>query len=83
MTTTNSTPNYVDDFAQRMGLHVDRPDYQAAMDLINHARELHAFILDLTDHLVAEPSPEHTAERAKILKRAYALREQIERPQPQ
>jgi ribulose-5-phosphate 4-epimerase/fuculose-1-phosphate aldolase len=77
------TPNYVEHFAQHMGLHVDRPDYQAAMDLIAHTRELHAFILDLTDHLVSTtPTPDTTAAHFQILKRAYALRELIQPPHP-
>jgi len=78
------TPNYVDNFAQRMGLFVDRPDYQAAMDLIGHTRELHAFILDLTDHLVSvtPATPEAAAAHSQIVKRAYALREQIQPSHP-
>jgi hypothetical protein len=71
------TPERVELVARLMGPYGNFPEYRPAMELVEHVRDLQAFVLDMAAHMDSPPSPDKTAEHYQLRARLKALREQI------
>lgn len=61
------------------GPYSGQDTFKPAMDLIEHTKELRAFVLVLTDYLAMPgPTPEKIAEHYQMVRRANELRNKIQ-----
>lgn len=72
------TPDRLELVARLMGPYGNFPEYRPAMELVEHARDLQAFVLDLAAHHARPAGPEKTAEHYQLVRRCEALRQQID-----
>lgn len=72
------TPDRVELVARLMGPYGNFPEYRPAMELVEHVRDLQAFVLDLAEFMASRPLlAMEAAEFHRLHRRAEALREQI------
>jgi len=71
------TPERVELVGQLFEPYGNLEGFGPALELVEHVRELQAFVLDMAAHMDSPPSPEKTAEHYQLRARLKALREQI------
>lgn len=73
------TPQALEQVEAYFGPYKGLDDYKPAMELIEHTKELRAFVLVLTDYLAMPgPTPEKIAEHYQMVRRANELRNKIQ-----
>lgn len=61
------------------GPYKQQAEFKPAMELIEHTKELRAFVLVLTDYLAMPgPTAEKTAEHYQVVRKANELRNKIQ-----
>ena len=72
------TPQALEQVEAYFGPYAGQDEFKPALELIEHTKELRAFVLVLTDYLAMPgPTPEKTAEHYQIVRLANELRNKI------
>lgn len=75
------TPQALQKVEDYFGPYTGQDDFKPALELIEHTKELRAFVLVLTDYLAMPgPTAEKTAEHYQIVRRANEMRNKISPP---
>jgi dihydrodipicolinate synthase/N-acetylneuraminate lyase len=73
------TPQALQKVEDYFGPYAGQEDFKPALELIEHTKELRAFVLVLTDYLAMPgPTPEKIAEHYQMVRRANELRNKIQ-----
>lgn len=73
------TPEAMAKVEAYFGPYAGQDDFKPALELIEHTKELRAFVLILTDYLAMPgPTAEKTAEHYQMVARANQLRNKIQ-----
>lgn len=73
------TPEALQKVEDYLGPYTGQDDFKPALELIEHTKELRAFVLVLTDYLAMPgPTPEKIAEHYQMVRRANELRNKIQ-----
>jgi len=72
------TPQAMEKVEAYFGPYAGQEEFKPAMDLIEHTKELRAFVLVLTDYLAMPgPTAEKTAEHYHVVRLANEMRNKI------
>ena len=73
------TPQAMAKVEAYFGPYTGQDEFKPALELIEHTKELRAFVLVLTDYLAMPgPTAEKTAEHYQVVARAVELRNKIQ-----
>ena len=73
------TPQALAQVEAYFGPYAAQDEFKPALELIEHTKELRAFVLVLTDYLAMPgPTAEKTAEHYQMVRRANELRNKIQ-----
>jgi len=73
------TPQAMQKVEDYFGPYKGQEEFKPAIELIEHTKELRAFVLALTDYLAMPgPTPEKIAEHYQMVRRANELRNKIQ-----